>query len=358
MMTAIRSSRVVGPISICLAAMMMLVLIPPTSVMPSAEAAQQSRLVLFPVLDESGSDYEDVARRATDYFQMALNEVEEFQVMEFSRTSPSVLRAVEEGRIRAVDLEIEVSDPVIAIELGFALDADEVCLITIQSVETREDPVQVEVLVNGQVFNVAENVDPETMHVVERPRPSNTFGVAGKSRVRDGYDAATAPLLREALRDAATRAAEVLSGKPAVVVDEEPRERTRLDWGWIAAAALIAGLVLVTDTSRDRPEAPPTGAVAPTPEPLRGDGSAITLHWRAPQTDLTLLGYDLRRSTDGGRTWNAVPGSDTLRAQDTRFDDFNVQEGVGYRYKIRAKYAETAPSHWALFNQFEFRISG
>lgn len=354
MMTAIRSSRLVGPISIGLAALMMLVLLPPTSVLPSAEADTQSRLLLFPVLDRSGSVYDEVAARATDYFQMALAEVVGFQVMEFSRTSPSVLRAVEEGRIRAVDLEIEIADAVTAIELGFALDVDVVCLITVESVETHEDPLQVETLVNGQLFDVAENIDADTMEVVDRPRPSNTFGVAGRSKLREGYDGATAPLLREALRDAARRAAEVLSGVPAVVEEPETERRRDDSWKWIAAAVLIAGLVMVTDSGRDRAEAPPTGAAAPQPLPLVQETSAIRLHWIPPATDFQLIGYDLHRSTDGGRTWNPVPDSAVIDRTDTEFADFNVDQGVSYMYRIRAQYAASNPSHWALFNQVQF----
>ncbi len=214
-MTAIRSSKLVGPVSIVLAALMLAVVVP-TSVLPTAEAQVPDRLLLlFPVLDRSDSGYEDVGSRATDYLQMALSEVAGMRVAEFSRTSPMVLRAVEEGQIRSVDLEGEVTDPATAIQMGYALGADEVCMATVVSVDTSADPLRVTVLLNGTCYGVQENLDPATLQIAERPKPSNTFGVRGTSREREGYEGSLPPLLREALRDAARKAAEVLAGRPA-----------------------------------------------------------------------------------------------------------------------------------------------
>ena len=55
-MTAIRSSKLVGPLSLALVALMLTVALP-TSVLPTAAAQTQNRLLLlFPVLDQSGSE--------------------------------------------------------------------------------------------------------------------------------------------------------------------------------------------------------------------------------------------------------------------------------------------------------------
>ena len=359
MMTAIRSSKLVGPISIYLAVIMTLVLFVPTSALPLAEAANQSRLLLFPVLDRSESPHGDIIARATDYFQMAINEIEEFEVLDFSRTSPLVMRAVEEGRIRAVDVAAEIDDPATALELGFALNAAYVALITIESLTVHEDPPQVELLASGQVFNVAENVDPVSQQSVAVPRPSNTFGVSGRSRVREGYDGATAPLVREALRDAAQRAAEALSGRPPVeVVEEREVRRERQTWQWVAAAALLVGLIIAADNGNDAVTPTDPQAVAPQPLPMSVEANAIRLRWQPPQTDLRVLRYDLQRSTDDGRTWNAVPDSrDNVPGTVTEFADFNVQRGVSYQYRIRAQYAETGPSAWVRFGTVQFHTN-
>ena len=355
MMTAIRSNRVVGPVSIMLA-MMMLAALAPMSVLPSAEAQGQNRLLLlFPVVDDSASVYDDIGPRMTDYLQMAMNQAVDMKVAEFSRTNPLVLRAAEEGQIRSVDLETEVRDPITAIQMGYALNADEVCLATVTSITTGEDPLEVELLLNGRCFNVADNINTETMEVAETPTPSNTFGVSGASSVRQGYDAAVAPLLREAMMDAAREAASVLSGEPAEVAAQKKEKRDDKSWRWILAAALIAGFVMATDGSDDNGGGPTNDAVPPVPLRLEVEPSAIELFWSPPNTTLTVLRYDLQRSTNNGATWNPVPNSQgNVLPNDTVFADFTVVEGQSYRYRIRAQYTTTGPSAWVEFDDIQF----
>jgi len=356
-MTAIRSSKLVGPLSIALAALM-LVLALPTSVLPTAEAQTQDRLLLlFPVLDQSGSGYEDVAARATDYLQMALSDVAGLRVTEFARTSPMVLRAVQEGQIRSVDLEADVTDPVTAIQMGYALGADEVCLATVLSVDTGTDPISVEVLLNGQCYDVQANVDPATMQIAERPAASRSFGVNGASRQREGYQGSLPPLLREALRDAARKAAQVLAGMPAEQMAAQPTERKGdKGWRWTLALLVIAGLVLAASNNGDDADGgPAANAVPPRPLRLEIEPAAIRLFWNPPNTTLAVLRYDLQRSTDNGATWNPVPGSQgVVEADDTSFADFDVNEGVGYRYRIRAQYTTSGPSAYAEFDAVVF----
>jgi len=355
-MTAIRSSKLVGPVSIMLAALMLVVV--PTSVLPTAEAQAQDRLLLlFPVLDRSDSGYEDVGSRATDYLQMAMSEVAGLRVAEFSRTSPMVLRAVEEGQIRSVDLESEVTDPVTAIQMGYALGADEVCMASVISVDTSADPLQVEVLLNGSCYDVHENVDPATLQIAERPKASNTFGVTGRSREREGYVGSLPPLLREALRDAAHKAAQELAGKPAEeMAAEEDEKRDSKGWRWALALLLVVGLVIAANSGGDGDAgAPVPGALAPQPERLEIEPSAIRLFWNPPNTTLAILRYDIQRSTDNGATWNPAPGSQgNIQADDVNFADFDVNEGVSYRYQIRTQYTASGPSPWAQFESVEF----
>jgi hypothetical protein len=337
--------------------MMMLALLAPTSVLPSAEAQGQNRLLLlFPVVDDSASGYEDVETRMTDYLQMAMNRSGGLKVAEFSRTNPLVLRAVEEGQIRAVDLETEVRDPITAIQLGYALNADEVCLATVTSIETSEEPMQVELLLNGRCYDVMANIDEDTMQVAERPSPSNTFGVSGASTVREGYDGAVGPLLREAMKRAAEDASGVLSGMPAEEMAQEKKERDDSSWRWILAAALVAGLVIAADGAGDDDGGGPVAeALPPRPLRLEIEPSAIELFWAPPNSTLTLLRYDLQRSLDNGATWNVVPNSaGNVQPDDTVFADFAVVEGRSYRYRIRAQYATTGPSQWVEFDDVQF----
>lgn len=354
-MTAIRSSKLVGPMSIALAALM-LVLTVPMSVLPTAEAQDTDRLLLlFPVLDRSDSGYEDVAARATDYLQIAMSEVAGLRVAEFSRTSPMVLRAVEEGQIRTVDLETDVTDPVTAIQIGWALGADEVCLATVSSIETSAEPMQVEVLLNGMCYSVGDNVDATTMQVAERPTPGNTFGVTGTSLVREGYEGTVPPLVREALRDAARKASQVLAGMPAEEMAAERPARGDKGWRWALALLIVAGLVLAADSDDDGVGGPVAAAVAPAPLRLEIEPAAIRMFWNAPNSTLTVLRYDIQRSTDNGVTWNPAPGSQgNVEADDTSFADFDVDEGVTYLYRIRAQYTTAGPSPFAQFQSVVF----
>jgi uncharacterized protein YlzI (FlbEa/FlbD family) len=355
MMTAIRSSKLVGPVSIMLT-MMMLAVLAPTSVLPRAEAQGQSRLLLlFPVIDGSASGYGDVATRMTAYLQMAMNQTVDMKVAEFSRTNPLVLRAVEEGQIRAVDLDTEVRGPITAIQLGYALDADEVCIATVTSIDTSEDPLQVELLLNGQCYDVSENIDAETMQVAETPAASNTFGVSGASNVREGYDASIDPLVREAMKSAASAAASVLSGEPAEEAAQKKEKRDDKSWRWIVAAALIVGLVVASESGGNGGDQPAAENLPPRPLDVETEPSAIELFWAPPDTTLTLLRYDLQRSTDRGVTWNPVPNSQgNILPNDTVFADFTVTEGQSYRYRIRAQYTTTGPSDWVEFRDVQF----
>ncbi|MGC9316619.1 MAG: hypothetical protein ACP5KN_01115 [Armatimonadota bacterium] len=355
-MTAIRSSNLVGPLSIVLAGLM-LALLAPTSVMPRAEAqAQDKLLLLFPVLDRSEAGYEELSDWATSYLQMALSDVGGLRVAEFSRTSPMVLRGVEEGQIRSVDLDVEVTDPVTAIRLGYALDVDEVCLATVVSVEISEEPLRAEVLLNGQCYDVKANVDADTMQVAEGPKPIETFGVSGTSREREGYTGSVPPLVREALRDAARKASSVLAGIPAeeLAAEAGPKKEDK-SWRWAVAALAVMGLVVLTSDGDDGDAAPSATQAPPRPGELQIEPAAIRLFWQPPNTTLTVLSYELQRSTDNGRTWNPVPGSQgNVQANDTSFADFEVQEGVSYRYRIRAQFTTTGPSQWAQFESVVF----
>lgn len=356
MMTAIRSSKLVGPVSIMLTTMM-LALVAPTSLLPVAEAQGQNRLLLlFPVIDQSGSGNADIASRMTDYLQMSMNEVANLTVTEFSRTNPLVLRAVEEGQIRALDLETAVTDPISAIQMGYALKADEVCLATIAAVDTSEDPARVEILLNGSCYDVMANIDQATMQVAETPAPSNTFGVSGSSAVREGYTGSTEPLMREATRSAARAAAAVLGGVPAEDTQQERPRKDDRSWRWVVAAAVVVGLLVAANSGDDDGNgAPSAQAVPPVPLRLEIETSGIELFWAPPNSTLTLLRYDLQRSTDNGATWNAVPGSQgTVLPDDTVFADFNVVRGQSYRYRIRAQYTTTGPSQWVEFDAVLF----
>jgi len=262
---------------------------------------------------------------------------------------------VEEGQIRSVDLEADVTDAVTAIQIGYALEADEVCLATVSSIDTSAEPLQVEVLLNGTCYSVQDNVDATTMQVAERPTPGNTFGVTGASRVREGYEGTMPPLVREALRDAARKASQVLAGMPAEAMAAEAPKRGDKGWRWALALLVVVGLALAADSGGDGDEGPVAAAVPPQPLRLEIEPAAIRMFWTAPNSTLTVLRYDIQRSTNNGATWNPAPGSQgNVDAGDTSFADFDVTEDVTYLYRIRAQYTTAGPSAFAQFQSVVF----
>ena len=356
MMTAMRSSKLIGPVSAVLTVMMVGLLLP-APVLPQASAQGQQRLLLiFPVLDNTEGAYPDAARRLTDALQISIDEIAGLRAAEFSKTSPMVRRAVEEGQIRSVDVEAEVADPVTALRIGYALGADEVCLATITSITVSSAPRGISLLLTGQCYSVSENIDEASGQVKEQLVMSNSFGVSGQSVPRANYRGSDNVLVNEAIRSAARKAAQVLAGQPAeAAAAEHGKKKSSHAWKWLLAGMLVVGLAIAANTGTHHEATGPAPA-ASAPVPLRAvqEAAAIRLYWDPPQnTSLTVLRYQIQRSTDHGVTWSFIDNG-TVDATDTSFADFNVTSGVSYRYRIRAQFTETGPSPWAMFNDIQF----
>jgi len=336
-MTAIRSSKLTRTLSIAMT-LMMVALLMPAGVIPQAAADQGRMLLVFPVVDTSEGNYPDAARRMTDALQIAIDGIPGLQAAEFSRTSPLVRRAVEEGQIRSVDVE-----------------ADEVCLATITGLTVTEDPRQISLLLTGQCYSVQQNMDMTTGQVNEQLVMSNSFGVSGESTARVNYQGPDSVLLNQAIRSAANKAAQVLAGMPAQEVPEGGAKKPSKAWKWFLAGLLIAGLAMAANTATDNPPVGPgPNAVAPRPLRVILEPTAIRLEWQAPQgTSLTVLRYQIQRSQDNGQTWSFIDEG-VVEATDTSFGDFLVTSGTVYQYRIRALYTASGPSPWANFEAIQF----
>lgn len=356
-MTAIRSSKLIGPVSITMTVMMVALLLPVGLVTGASAEGQSQLLVIFPVLDTSDGDFANAARQMTDYLQIAIDEIPGMRATEFSRTSPVVRRAVKEGQVRSIDVETKVADPVTALKIGYALGADAVCLATITSITVSDNPRQISVLLAGQLYKVQENIDLASGQVVEELVMSNSFGVSGQSMERANYRGADSILLSQAIRSAASKAAQVLAGAPATTtVGPAGKKKASKAWKWFIAGLLIAGLAMAANSGTSHSTGGPApDALAPSP-PLRVtmEPSTIRLEWQAPQgTSLTVLRYQIQRSTDGGTTWSFIDGG-VVGATDTSFGDYHVVDGVTYRYRIRTLYTTTGPSPWVNFTEVQF----
>jgi hypothetical protein len=353
-MTAIRRSKLAGPLSILLAAAMMTLMIPVGLVSPAEAQGEARMLLIFPVLDRSEAGYPDVAERMTAALQIAIADIAGLRSAEFSPSSPMVRRAVKEGRIRSVDVEAEVADAATAIQIGYALGVDEVCLAMITAVTVQEEPRRIEVVLSGQCYDVASNMDPDSKQVVERPVVSNSFGVSGQSRERADYRGSDSPLLHEAVRAAAQAAAQVLAGKSVEEMAKVGVGRPSRAMRWVILGALLIGLAAVAHNATSHPASGPSPeAVAPRPLSMDVEPTSIRLYWQPPQgTSLVVLRYEIRRSVNNG-AWNLIDDGN-VDANDTSFPDFDVQGGNGYAYSIRAQYTTTGPSPWANFDQVTF----
>ncbi len=356
-MTAIRSSKLIGPVSITVTVMMVALLLPVGLVTGASAEGQSQLLVIFPVLDTSDGDFASAARQMTDALQIAIDDIPGLRATEFSRTSPVVRRAVKEGQVRSIDVEAKVADPVTALKIGYALGADEVCLATITSITVNDNPRQISVLLAGQCYKVQENIDLESGQVVEELTMSNSFGVSGQSMERANYRGADSILLNQAIRSGASKAAQVIAGAPATAANGPTgKKKASKAWKWFITGLLIAGLAMAANNGTTHTAAGPSpDALAPSP-PLRvtSEPSTIRLEWQAPQgTSLTVLRYQIQRSTDGGATWSFIDDG-LLGADDTSFGDFHVTDGVTYRYRIRTLYTGAGPSPWANFTEVQF----
>lgn len=353
-MAAIRSSKLAGPLSILLAAAMMALMIPVGFVSPAEAQEPTHMLLVFPVLDRSDAGYPDAAGRMTAALQMAIADATGLRCAEFSSSSPMVRRAVKEGRIRSVDVEAEVADAVAAVQIGYALGVDEVCLAMITAITVQEEPRRIEVVLSGQCYDVASNIDPDSRQVVERPVVSNSFGVSGQSRERADYRGSDGPLLHEAIRAAAHAAAQVLAGKSVAEMAEAAPRPPSEAMRWLIGAVVLVALGVIAHNATSHPATGPSPeAVAPRPLSMDVEPTSIRLHWQPPQgTSLVVLRYEVRRQVNNG-AWNLIDNGN-VDANDTSFPDFDVQGGNVYAYSIRAQYTTTGPSLWANFEQVTF----
>ncbi|MCD6351891.1 MAG: fibronectin type III domain-containing protein, partial [Armatimonadetes bacterium] len=194
------------------------------------------------------------------------------------------------------------------------------------------------------------------------------FGVVGKSSERANFQGKEGVLAREALRDAAYRAAQVLAGVPAQEVAARPQKaKKHKAWRWFLIAAGIAALAVAANSSTSSRPAPPAGneyrprnltAVA---QPA-GQNS-ILVSWQPPTRTQNLMGYELQRAsrpkTGGmGTSYQTVAGLTQLTASTTQWNDHGLSGTMVYIYRLRARYSDRQPipddwvyTGWVGFSQ-------
>ncbi len=337
--------------STCLALILVLVSGLVTPCLSVAWAAGAAKTVLvFPVTNASGSGPGNLADRASGVLTMALDADRSYEGMQFTSTSPSVRRAVSEGRIRQVDVEEGVQDIGTALSMGSALGADYIVLSTIQSYTVKDNPSSVELILSGQMYEVPANINPTTGEPIAEPKVFRAFGVSGASTVRAKYTGPEDVLAQEALRDAAAKAAASLAGR-ADVGQVKAKKSTSGGYKWLLLGLLVAGAAIAIGGSGggDGGAVVNPDALPPTNLRMEQANDAVGLHWTEPTaTTLTVLRYQIERLIDNPPFSRIDPG--TLGQGSTFYFDYELLTGTHtYQYRIRTIYTSGDVSPYANF---------
>ncbi|MCX7597601.1 MAG: hypothetical protein N2512_01850 [Armatimonadetes bacterium] len=310
-------------------------------------------VLLFPVNVDAADAPADTSRWATTALQAALDELAGVTCLDFSRSSPLVRRAVAEGRVRTVDVEQRVTDPRVAIAIGNAMGVNMVLLATVQSYKLTPEPAQVEVVLSGQIYDVQANFDPQTQEAKTDPQVFRALGVVGRSQPRARFQGPEGVLVREALRDAAFRAAQLAGGVPAEKIGVRPAPKKDKAWRWFILAAVVVGLAAAASSGTDG-EPPPSPTPADyKPRNLVADvqpagQNAIRVTWAPPVVTTNLLGYDLQFAVGlrGGAgpsgPYSAIAGG-MLPPTATEYVHLNLDPTKVYYYRLRARYSDRQP---------------
>jgi hypothetical protein len=347
-MNVIRKHRHMRRLSLALVVIMVLSLAPLGLGTAFAEGTSRSVLV-FALGNAAENAPGEIGEQAATALSLAIGDVAGMEGVQFSSTSPSVRRAVSEGRVRQVDVDVRERDLGTALIMGRALKADYILVGNVQSMVKKDNPVAVEVILAGQMYDVAANLNPDTGEPVAEPKVSKAFGVSGASASRARYTGSDGTLIREALRDAAAKAAQALSGRPVESAEAKAGKKVSSGYKWVLLGLLVAGLALAVNNSGSKAN---TGTSAQAFPPrnvvLEEQDSQVRLTWTEPTgTTLTLLRYQIERSVDGNTFARVDPG--TLGAGTSSFIDFNTLSGRHvYQYRIRAFYTSGDQSAWAI----------
>ena len=244
-MTAIKSYRYTRLLSPLLAVATMLPLTHLGIVTASAQPERAKTMLLFPAADDANSPVPDLSRRVTNAMQIAIADTPGFECAEFSTTSPMVRRAIAEGRVRAVDADQMRFGVNEALRIGHALQVDGIVLAYIQSYRVTKEPRKIEIILSGQSYAMAKNWDKDTDDPIAAPVVERAYGVVGVSSVHKNYKGSEYPLMREAVEDAAYKAAESLAGKNVAGIPAGPSSgRGNSGSSW-ALGILLVGLLAV-----------------------------------------------------------------------------------------------------------------
>lgn len=319
----------------------------------SAAEGQTASVLVFPVLDETDAKVAGLATKATTALEMAIDAQDKFSATKFSPHSPLVNRAVTEGRLRQVDVEAgEAADRDLALFIGNVLKFDYVVIGVVQGYEVQNDPHQVKIILSGQAYAVKDNIDEATDEVQAAPTVFKAFGVSGVSSARAGYTGSDTPLMAEAIRACAYKAAQTLAGEAADYV--APQKSKSKAWKWILYGLAVGLLVIGVNnsSSSDTPAGPAEEALPITNLRLATNQTNIVLSWNAPTaTTLTILRYEVARQIDNGG-FSVLP---VVGPGEVSYSDSNTLTGTHtYQYRVRVLYTNSSASEYTYSGNLLF----
>lgn len=346
-MKAIRSHYLSRRICLALAMLMLATVAPLGTGM--AFAQDQKTVLVFPVAVAAEGVPGDAGQRSLGALTMAIDDTPGMDALQFSPTSPSVRRAVSEGRVRQVDVEEGTADLGTALSIGRALGADYIVMSAIQSFTRKSDPTSVELILAGQMYDVAANTNPATAEPIAEPKVLRAFGVSGASAPRARYTGSEAVLVQEAIRNAASKAAATLSGRTDVVEIAKSKKSTKKGYKYVLLGALLVGLLVAVNSGNSGGD---TGA-NPNALPVTNvrvqdlDGT-IRLSWQEPTgTTLAVQRYRIERAVNGGSFTRIDRNS--VGSGRTFFNDSDLLTNLNtYQYRIYVIYTSGAVSPPAI----------
>ncbi|HCU34030.1 MAG TPA: hypothetical protein DGT21_00895 [Armatimonadetes bacterium] len=356
-MHAIRTQNTTRSICLFLIVALLMTIAPVGLVMaaPGSDEGTASVLV-FPVLDETESGIEGLGHKATIALESAINNQKGFSATRYSKHSALVGRAVSEGRLREVDVEAgETAAKGLALFIANVIGMDYVVLASINSVDIQEDGQAAKVILAGQSYAVKGNVDEASGEVVEEPKVDKAFGTAGESSPRAGYEGGPGPLISEAMRGAAHKAAATLAGKPPTDVTPKAQQRGTGMGKWLPYIIAVAVLALgVASANKNDPAPGPAEQATPiTNLSIEGLQTNIRLTWNAPTgTTLEILRYEIWRNVDGAG-FSILPV--TVGPDAVGYTDTGVLTGTHtYQYRVRVLYTSGVASEYKYTGNLTF----
>jgi hypothetical protein len=311
-------------------------------------AAPAQTVLVMPVSSAADNAPLDIGDRATSALTMALDAVPGFDAMGFSPVAPSVRRAVSEGRIRQVDVDEGTRDVASALSMAAALRADLVVIASVQSFTRKDKPASVELIMAGQMYAVGANMNPATGEPIAEPKVQKAFGVSGASPARAKFNGAEGALTQEALRDAAYKAAQTLSGVADVGGASVHRKKSGDVYKWALLALLLGGLAVAVGSSSGGNNHDVVTGAEPTNVVLQQfDVDHIQVSWTQPAEVPSY--YQVQRKVGSGGSWGMVDGGSYV--PQTSKNDYGLLSGTHtYYYRVRAVYGNNVFSQWVEGN--------